>query len=170
MRKVVLNVAVSLDGFIEGLNGEYDWCLTDQDYGMNEFLNLTDSIFFGRKSYELFINTGSDLWADKKAYVFSNTLQQVGKGETLISGDIAGQVKHIKERQGKDIWLFGGASLTSTLLNAGLIDEFILSVHPVVLGEGKPLFQQVNTKTSLKLLDCKTYNTGLVQLYYEVLL
>ncbi len=79
MRKVILNVAVSLDGFIEGLNGEYDWCFTDGNYGMETFLNETDAIFFGRKSYELYISSFAQMWNDKKHYVFSNSLATANK-------------------------------------------------------------------------------------------
>src|SRR4051812_18307619 len=115
MRKIILNVAVTLDGYIEGSNGEYDWCFTDSDYGMEEFLSNTDSIFFGRKSYELFTKSFSEMWNDKKHYVFSNTWQQVRENVVLISGDIETRVAAIKQEKGKDIWLFGGASLTASL-------------------------------------------------------
>ena len=106
MRKIVLNVAVSLDGFIEGASGEYDWCFTDSDYGMTEFLAGTDAIFFGRKSYELWANSYSHMWTDKKHYVFSNTLQHLPTDAVLINGDIEGKVHEIKNAEGKDIWLF----------------------------------------------------------------
>ena len=74
MRKIILNLAVSLDGFIEGPNGEYDWCFIDQDYGMTDFMDSIDAIFFGRKSYELVLKTGADYFGNKKQYVFSKTL------------------------------------------------------------------------------------------------
>src|ERR1044071_7482516 len=103
MRKIILNVAVSLDGFIEGPNGEYDWCLTDQDYGMSELLKRTDAIFFGRKSYELFMNMSSDMWPDKKRYVFSNTLRNGNEAVIWVNGDVEVKIKEIKEQPGKDI-------------------------------------------------------------------
>src|SRR5688572_21467123 len=127
MRKIILGVAVSLDGFIEGPNGEYDWCFTDQDYGMTEFMNGIDAIFFGRKSYELMMNaTPPDAvnpWTGIKNYVFSNTWMKSGKDFELITGDVVSEVKRIKALSGKNIWLFGGASLTTSLMNAGLVDE-----------------------------------------------
>lgn len=165
MRKIILNVAVSLDGFIEGGNGEYDWCFTDADYGMQEFLEGTDSIFFGRKSYELFTASFSHLWNDKEHYVFSKTLQELPPDAALIT-DIETQVPGLKNQKGKDIWLFGGASLTTSLLNAGLIDEFILSVHPIILGSGKELFRNIKKRIGLKLEESKTYESGLVQNRY----
>src|SRR3954466_3945713 len=98
MRKIILNVAISLDGFIEGPNGEYDWCFTDGDYGMTLFLANTDAIFFGRKSYELFIASFSHMWNDKKHYVFSNTLKAVQEA-VLINGDIETTVSKLKEEK-----------------------------------------------------------------------
>ena len=168
MRKVILNVAVSLDGFIEGPNGEYDWCFTDGDYGMSEFLANTDAIFFGRKSYELFIASFSSMWNDKKHYVFSNTLQSLQTDAVLINGDVETKVLELKKGEGKDIWLFGGASLTTSLLNAGLIDEFLLAIHPVILGKGKALFNGIDQRNWLKLTECKTFENGLVQNRYSI--
>jgi dihydrofolate reductase len=168
MRKVILNVAVTLDGFIEGPNGEYDWCFTDGDYGMEEFLANTDAIFFGRKSYELFIGSFSHMWNDRKHYVFSNTLQSLQTNAVLINGDVETKVQELKKEQGKDIWLFGGASLTTSLLNAGLIDEFLLAIHPVILGSGKALFTGIDKRIWLKLTESKKYENGLVQNRYEI--
>lgn len=168
MRKIILNVAVSLDGFIEGPNGEYDWCFADGDYGMKEFLDRTDAIFFGRKSYELFIASFAHMWNDKKHYVFSNTLKDLKTGAVLLNDDVELKISEIKKEDGKDIWLFGGASLTTSLLNAGLIDGFLLAIHPIILGEGKALFNGINKRIWLQLTDSKTYESGLVQNMYEL--
>ncbi len=171
MRKIILGLAVSLDGFIEGSNGEYDWCFTDQDYGMSAFFQRIDSLFIGRKSYELLQNMGDQAmpgFPKLKEYVFSNTLSGVKEGVTLISGDLAKQVTALREEEGKDIWLFGGASLTASLLNLGFVDELWLSVHPVLLGSGKPLFQGIRDRIQLQLTDVKTYDTGLVSLTYFI--
>jgi dihydrofolate reductase len=167
MRKIILNLAVSLDGLIEGPNGEYDWCFTDQDYGMTEFMERTDTIFFGRKSYELVQSVEPAAYSDKKKYVFSRTLAGDGKDYTLINDDYVNKVKHLKEQPGKDIWLFGGAVLTTAFLNEGLIDELMLSVHPILLGEGKPLFSGIDKRIPLKLTGAKTFESGLVQLFYS---
>jgi dihydrofolate reductase len=168
MRKIILNVAVSLDGFIEGPNGEYDWCFTDSDYGLNEFLANTDTIFFGRKSYELWAASFSNMWTDKRHYVFSNSQQSLQTNATLISGDIETKVHELKNEDGKDIWLFGGASLTTSLINAGLVDEFLLAIHPLILAGGKPLFNGINKRNWLKLAESKTYENGLVQNRYSL--
>jgi dihydrofolate reductase len=170
MRKVILGVAVSLDGFIEGPNGEYDWCFTDQDYGLSDFFKRVDSIFVGRKTYEMSLGMegGIEGFPSFKEYIFSSTLDNVKEGSTLIKGNAHAEVEKIKKERGKDIWLFGGASLTTSLLNLDLVDELWLSVHPLILGRGKPLFQNIESSIHLTLLDTKTYSTGLVSLKYAV--
>lgn len=168
MRKVILNLAVSLDGYIEGPNGEYDWCFTDQDYGMSDFFGSVDAIFLGRKSYELLISADEHAFPGLKKYVFSDTLPPVQHDdiEMVPKADFETTVKELVSREGGNIWLFGGAGLISSFLNAGLISDYILSVHPVILGGGKPLFQQLNQRTELMHTDTITYPGGLVQLKY----
>lgn len=169
MRKVILGLAVTLDGCIEGPKGEYDWCFTDQDYGMNDFLKSIDAIFYGRKSYELMMKTeGADMFGKVKSYVFSNTWAKPEKGFELITGDVVSQVKALKELKGKNIWLFGGADLTTSLMNSGLVDEIWLAVHPILLGSGKPLFSGIKGRVALKLLETRRYDSGLVSLRYSV--
>lgn len=171
MRNVILSVAVTLDGFIEGPGGEYDWCFTDQDYGLSDLLNRVDSAFLGRKTYELTQSIGSNDESglpDLKQYIFSTTLNKVKEGETLIKNNIQKEVVNIKREAGKDIWLYGGASLTTTLLNLGLVDEISLAVHPILLGQGKPLFSDVNQRIALTLINSQSYSTGLVTLNYKV--
>jgi dihydrofolate reductase len=170
MRKIILGLAVTLDGLIEGPRGEYDWCFTDQDYGMTDFLKNVDAIFYGRKSYEMMMKAeGKNPFGGNKSYVFSNSWKKGGQDFELISGDIVTQVMSIKESKGKNIWLFGGASLTASLIDAGLVDEIWLSVHPILIGAGKPLFSGIHGRISLELLETKPYDTGLVSLRYNVL-
>jgi dihydrofolate reductase len=171
MRKIILGLAVSLDSFIEGPNGEYDWCYTDQDYGMSDFFKRVDAVFIGRKSYETMqaMESTDVNWMPKiKEYVFSNTLKEVKEGATIVSGNVAARVREIKQEAGKDIWLFGGASLTASLMQEGLVDELWLSVHPILLGIGKPLFSGIKERVHLELVATKTYDTGLVSLQYIV--
>ena len=179
MCKLILQLATSLDGLIEGPNGEFDWCFTDQDYGMNEFLQQTDAIFFGRKSYDLFkahipssdAPEESSFWnafLSMKQYVFSRNPRQE-QGVTYISDDIVNKVKQIKAEPGKNIWLYGGASITTLLMKEGLVDELMLAMHPIVLGAGTPLFKELNGRVKLQLKKSVPYDTGLVSLYYEVL-
>lgn len=168
MRRIILGLAVSLDGFIEGPHGEYDWCFTDQDYGMSDFMKRIDAIFMGRKSYELTLNHGDENpWKGVETYVFTGTLSgEVAPNIKLVSTDVGNFVREIRQTKGKDIWLFGGSQLITTFVNEGLIDEYWLSVHPVVLGSGKPLFKNLASRKNLKLVSHKVYNTGLVSLKY----
>ena len=170
MRKVILGVAVSLDGFIEGPNGEYDWCLPDPDYNFNEFFNRFDTIFVGRKTYEMSseMEGGPEGFPKFKEYIFSTTLDKVKDGAILIRGDTKIEVEKIKKEKGKDIWLFGGAGLTTSLLNLGLVDELSLAVYPILLGGGKALFNNIKDRISLKLLGTKTYSTGTISLTYSL--
>jgi dihydrofolate reductase len=170
MRKLILHVAVSLDSFIEGPKGEFDWCFTDQDYGMAAFFKSIDAIFMGRKSYELVQSMkGQNPWKGMKTYVFSNSLREIkDKEAVLICGDIRAKVESLKKESGKDIWLFGGASLTASLMNEGLVDGLVLAVHPILLGQGKPLFQGVKGRVKTTLTSCQKFDTGLVMLNYQV--
>jgi dihydrofolate reductase len=168
MRKIVLNLAVSLDGFIAGKNGEYDWCFTDRDYGMTEFLKQIDAVLLGRKSYELLLEIEADPYPGMTKYVVSNTLRTGIEGVVILSGNWEVQIREIKQLEGKDIYLFGGTDLTNSLLEIGLVDELQLSVHPLLLGKGKPLFQGFDNRIELNLLGFKEYSTGLVQLFYSV--
>lgn len=167
MRKVILGVAVSLDGFIEGPNGEYDWCFTDQDYGLTDFMKRIDGIIMGRKSFD--ISTayeGPNPWKDIRTYVFSRTLTQASGNVEIVSGDVVKIVSALKEKPGKDLWLFGGAELTIAFVNAGLIDEYWLSVHPIILGSGKALFSNISERKKLSLKSHEVYSTGLISLCY----
>jgi dihydrofolate reductase len=167
MRKIILNLAVSLDGFIEGPKGEFDWCFTDQDYGMNQFLRRIDTIFFGRKSYEMLLAYEANPYPDKMKYVFSRNLQATTTQTEVISDNTVETAAAIRSQAGKDIWLFGGADLTTSFMNANLVDELQLAIHPVVLGQGKPLFAGIKERKHFRLTDTITYDSGLVQLFYE---
>ena len=164
-----MNLAVSLDGFMEGPNGEYDWCLTDQDYGMTEFFTNVDTMFIGRRSYEMIAGSEDEYFPTiQKIYVFSDTLAPVfhQKVEVIKSVDFDNKVNEILNSEGGSIWLFGGASLTATMLAKRLVSGMLVSVHPLILGGGKPLFQHIQNRVDLLLEDTQTYDTGLVQLKY----
>jgi dihydrofolate reductase len=166
MRKIILNLAVSLDGFIEGPNGEFDWCFTDQDYGMTGFLKSIDTIFFGRKSYEVLLSMDSDPYPDKAKVVFSENPDYVPKNAISLGIDPA-KINELKEFRENDIWLFGGAELFNKLLDMDLVDELQLAVHPLILGSGKPLFTSRDNIIRFNLVESKSYSSGLVQLIYR---
>ncbi len=178
MRNIVLDLAVTLDGYIEGPNGEIDWCIMDDDMDFEGFLSTIDTIFYGRVSYDTWGNyqpgqgaseTEIKLWQDvhsKEKFVFSSQQRQDSKA-TFINSDIANRVAEIKNQNGKDIWLYGGASLIKTFIQTGLIDIYRISLHPVALGSGKPLFEDLKTRVKLNLVKTNTFKSGVVQLIYE---
>lgn len=180
-RKVILDLAVTLDGFIEGPQGEVDWCVMEPEMNFSGFLDEIDAILYGRKSYELWGQYRPEeagdafekaLWRQvhsKKKYVFSTSLERTEAGVTLISGDIAGEIRRLKQEPGRNLWLYGGASLIATFMELGLIDVYQLSVHPVILGEGKPLFGPLKKRTPLRLLESRQFSSGVVQLRYGAL-
>ncbi|MBU8919265.1 dihydrofolate reductase family protein [Bacillus sp. FJAT-29953] len=179
-RKIILDLAVTLDGFIEGKNGEIDWCIMDPEMGFNDFLHQIDTILYGRKSYDLWgqftpgiedSDTDKEIWKlvhSKEKYVFSRTQKGTGNKAIYINDEILEEVIKLKNKPGKDIWLYGGASLITTFINLRLVDEFRLSVHPVILGEGKPLFIDIKQRVNLKLVNTRTFSSGVVQLIYHL--
>ncbi|MHC8949834.1 dihydrofolate reductase family protein [Sphingobacterium hungaricum] len=178
MKKIILDLAVSLDGFIEGPNGEIDWCIMDEDMDFDGFIDGIDSIFYGRVSYDAWGNYQPEasaspaeqkLWTavhSKKKYVFSNKMRN-DPNASFISENLAAQVEEIKHGEGKNIWLYGGASLISSFIKLGLVDEYRISVHPIVLGSGKPLFEDLDKRIELKLIKTKPFKSGVVQLIYH---
>ena len=141
MRKIILSVAISLDGMIEGSMGEYDWCPPPSQGEMEKFLAGIDTIFMGRRSFEMM---GPNAFPGKHVVVFSNSLTDAHqRGVTILRGDVLPEIGRIKQEPGRDIWLFGGASLVTTFQNHDLIDEMWIGLVPVVLGAGKPLFQGI---------------------------
>ena len=178
MKKVILDLAVTLDGFIEGPNGEIDWCIMDDDMDFDSFLSGIDTIFYGRVSYDAWGNFQPDknassaekaLWEgvhSKKKYVFSSQNKK-DDNAIFINSDISQQVNEIKKQSGKDIWLYGGASLIKTFIQLNLVDIYRISVHPTVLGNGKPLFENLKNRIELKLLKTNVFKSGVVQLIYE---
>ncbi|MCC3372431.1 dihydrofolate reductase family protein [Cohnella sp. REN36] len=179
-RKIILDLAVTLDGFIEGKNGEVDWCIMDAEMGFVDFLNQIDTIFYGRKSYDMWgqftpemeqTDTDKEIWEvihRKEKYVFSRTKKGTDNKAIFINDHILEEVNKLKNKPGKDIWLYGGASLITTFIHLGLVDEFRLSVHPVILGEGKPLFMDIKQRINLKMVHAKTLSSGVVQLIYHL--
>ena len=167
MRKIILNVAISLDGFIEDENGGFDWCFTDQDYGMTEFLRQIDAIFFGRKSFEVLQAFDEDSFSSYRRIVFSGKLDSVPSGWELGGHDASEYASTIKRQPGKDIWLFGGSKLLHSLMRKNLVDEYLLSVHPIALGSGTSLFGEYPERVKLKLISSQSFDSGLVQLRYK---
>ena len=162
-----MNLAVSLDGYIAGPNGEYDWCFTDDDYGMTDFFKSVDAILMGGKSYRIAVADGEP-YPGFTTYVFSRTEKKISyENVILVSEDMVEFVRTLKQKKGKNIWLFGGSEIIQQLLQENLVDEMMISVHPILLGGGVPLFRQLDERKKFHLSDTITYPTGLVQLIYK---
>ncbi|MEG4285455.1 dihydrofolate reductase family protein [Microcoleus sp. A006_D1] len=167
MRKVVLFIASSLDGYIARSNGEIDWLYTDQNYGYTKFLDSIDTVLMGRKTYEQVLTFGEYPYQEKKSYVFTKNLNFAATSDVEVVTQLESFVNDLRLIEGKNIWLVGGSLLIRDFLNKNLVNELILSVHPLILGEGIPLFANPNT-TALQLTGCQTYSSGMVQLSYDV--
>ena len=167
MRKVVLFISSSLDGYIARVNGDINWLFTDQNYGYTKFLDSIDTVFMGRKTYEQVLTFGEYPYQEKKSYVFTKNLDFQATFDVKVVTDLDTFVNNLRLLDGNNIWLVGGSLLIRDFLNKNLVSEIILSVHPIILGEGIPLFANPNT-TALQLTGCQTYSSGLVQLSYDV--
>jgi dihydrofolate reductase len=172
MRKVKLFVASSLDCYIAREDGGIDWLYTDADYGYEKFYDSIDTIIMGRKSYEQSLTFDVYPYKGKKVYVFTRKKVRRNNNEQdceYIDTNIQDFVTNLTQLIGKDIWLLGGGEIVSVLLNAGLVDEIILSIHPIILGTGIPLLRNIQKEVNLKLENSLSFERGLTQLCYKVL-
>lgn len=171
MRKVVYGCAMSLDGYIAGPNGEYDWIVTDPDIDFAEMMARFDTFLIGRKTFEAMLRMGSDAKAmpGTQNIVFSRTLKASDHPDLTISDDAERVVADLRTKPGKDIALFGGGELFRSLLAAGLVDRVSVSVIPVLLGGGVPLLPSPATRAALKLRRHRLYEkTGTISLEYDI--
>lgn len=181
MRKIVFESSVSLDGFIEGPNGELDWLVFDyKPANVSKFLSVYDTIFYGRKTYETLTAKSTmervkmhiewpvhDALYGMRKYVFSRTEKHV-EGNAMVVGDnLEAEVQRIREEQGKHIWFCGGADILKTFMKLDLVDEYVLSIHPIVLMAGKPLFPERQIPVDLKLVAKCRMPSGVVILHYK---
>jgi dihydrofolate reductase len=169
-RRLRYQVAVSLDGFIAGPNGEYDWIVMDPSIDFDALYKEFDTALMGRKTYEVGVaQTGRVHMPGLDVVVFSQTLPPSAyPGVRITNHDPREVVAELKAKPGKDIWLFGGGALFRTLLQAGLVDTVEVAVMPVLLGAGIPLLPP-GASTTLVLVDQKTLpRSGIVVLSYSV--
>jgi dihydrofolate reductase len=169
MRKLKLFTATSIDGFITGKDEDLTWLFADGDYGYKDFYDSIDTTLSGYNTYRLTLTFGTFPYPDKTNYVFSRLHQHREETPvTFISTDPCLFVKKLKEKRGKDIWLVGGGQINSLLLNGGLIDELIISVHPIILGKGILLFEGIPNQTALQIIKSQTFESGLLQVTYQI--
>ncbi len=176
MRKVILSMMMSADGFMEANNRDINWHVWDEemDNYMMDFFKKVDTFLYGRVSYELMIS----YWPEQKGefakvmndtpkIVFSNTLEKAVWNSTIFNGDIVNEINTLKKQEGKDLVLFAGADLATTFINNNLIDEYRIIVNPVSLGKGKPLFKDLKSPLKLQLINTIAFNCGNVILIYK---
>jgi dihydrofolate reductase len=170
MRKIILFIASSLDGYIARNSGEIDWLFTDQDYGYTEFFAQVDTVIMGNKTYQQVLGFGEYPYQDKEVFVFSKTQQGTTENNVKFVGDDwKSWINTLRQSGDSNIWLVGGAQLIHEFLKHNFIDELILSIHPIILGSGIPLIvNDPNLETLLELKDVKTYNSGLLQISYDL--
>ncbi|HEY5825610.1 MAG TPA: dihydrofolate reductase family protein [Cyclobacteriaceae bacterium] len=177
MRKVVLSMMVSVDGYMEGKDPEYNWHHWDAEMAlyMMEFFKTVDTFIYGRRSYEAMIaywpvlnDEFANVMNQTKKIVFSRTLKEVTWNSKLIKNNAVKEIQYLKKEEGKNLVLFGGADLAETLIENNLVDEFRLIVNPCLLGSGKPLFKNGSAIKSLKLTDTIKFDCGNVILIYSL--
>lgn len=174
MRKVILNLAVSLDGFIARKNDSVDWLdhlnTNGSDLGFTKFLDSCDTLIMGSKSYETTLKLGNGVWPfkGKKTFVFTRQNKRNIEDVVFTSNSPIDVVRKLKNETGKHIWLFGGGSFINTMREENLVDEYIITTIPLFIGNGIPLFKDVNVESKLELLSVEKTN-NIVQTRYKVL-
>jgi dihydrofolate reductase len=174
-RKVIVHIGTSADGYIARPDGDLEW-LTSRPappgfYGMNAFMKSIDTKLLGRKTYEASLRLGAKFGAKDRTIVFSHHAPPaaVPSGVAFVSGDIAAFVSRLRAQPGRDIWLMGGGDLIASFLDAHAIDEFVISMAPVFIGDGVPLIARRHRHVPLELISSERFEDGLVQLRYRVI-
>ena len=168
LRRVRYSVAMSLDGFIAGPKGEFDWIIMDPAFDFEGLFKQFDTFLLGRRTFEVTRGGGVGTTAGTQTIVFSRTLGQSDYPKVVISSDVAQTIAELKKKPGKDIWLFGGGELFRSVLDAGLVDTVELAVMPILLSQGVPLLAAGARSPSLQLTETKTLPIGTVLLSYAL--
>ena len=164
---VRLYVATSLDGFVADNDHGLDWLFTDGDYGYKDFYGSIGGLVMGRKTYDVIRGFADWPYADRPCWVFSRRPAVAHEGVHFVAGRPADLVPQIAEEVDGPIWLVGGGEITAEFMVADMVDELILSVHPIVLGDGIRLFHRGIPRLDLELVNSETWASGLVQLTYS---
>jgi dihydrofolate reductase len=170
-RKVIVYIAMSLDGYIAKPNDDLGFLSIvqkkEEDYGYKDFIKTVDTVLLGRKTYDWVMKQVTEFpHADKTTYVITRT-DRPGIGKRIFyTGDLNALLTRLKHEPGKNIFVDGGAEIVNELLKQNLVDEMIISVIPVLVGDGTRLFKDRRPEQKLELVDAKQFDTGLVQLHY----
>lgn len=169
MRRIRYRVAMSLDGYIAGPHGEFDWIVPDPEVDFAAIFSEFDAALIGRRTFEMMVHAGRATMPGMKMFVFSRTLRQRQyPGVTIVAEKQENTVASLRAKTGKDIWLFGGGALFQNLLQARLVDTVEVSIVPVLLGGGIPLLPAPADQKKLELTGNKIYKSGAVSLQYAV--
>jgi dihydrofolate reductase len=170
MRRIRYSVAMSLDGFIAGPQGEYDWIPNEPEIDWTGFMARFDTVLMGRRSYEAALAAPSGSLPSMPTYVFSRTLRPKDHpGVTIVGNDLESRMEDLRRGRGdKEIWLFGGGGLFRSLLERGYVDVVEVGLVPVLLGRGIPFLPRLGTRALLRLTDTRRYPTGIMLLTYEI--
>ena len=173
-RNVIVHIAASADGYIAGPDGDLEW-LTSRPapegfYGMNAFMKSIDTTIMGRATYEAGLRLGAKFDPTSTTIVFSRHAApaDVPAGVKFVNDDVAPFVRRLREQPGKNIWLMGGGDLIASFLDEQAIDDFVISVIPVFIGDGIPLIARRHRRVPLELQSVERFDDGLVQLHYRV--
>ena len=170
MRKIVLGLGISIDGYIARRNGDVDFLFMPKDYSMAPFFATIDTAIMGRKTLDVGIKMSGGSFNNYglATYVFSRS-QPPGEreGYAFTNQSPASFVKKLRKRRGKNIWLMGGGELARDFLKADLVDELYIGVVPVLLGDGIPLFPSGFPQRNFSLIENKTYSKGMIALRYQ---
>lgn len=173
MRLVRYNVAASLDGYVAGPHGSFDWIPDDPTVDFGRIFARVDTVLLGRKSYEVALDMGGERpWtADTRVFVFSSTLRSENHPDiTVVADHAVERVRALREEPGDgEIWLFGGGELFRTLLAGGQVDRVEVTIVPVLLGSGTPLLAPRAPQTQLSLVASHQYPSGMMALTYDVI-
>ncbi|MEL6133279.1 MAG: dihydrofolate reductase family protein [Bacteroidota bacterium] len=165
---MILYIAVSLDGFIAGKSGELDWLFTEGDYGYETFFESLGATVMGHETYRVIRDFGEPFpYAGKRNLVFSRQERPTYEHVEFVQGDVADHITSLQKTIQGNIWIVGGGQIVRSCMEAGIIDEYRLFLHPIVLGEGVPLFLTQPHRRSLKVVETRTYSNGMVELHYR---
>jgi len=174
VRKIIVNIATSADGYVARPDGNLDW-LTERPaprgfYGLPEFERSTDAKILGRKTFDRSLQMGARFGADAVHYVFSRRPPPASApaGVNFVTESIGDFAKRVRKQAGKNVWMMGGGEIIASFLDEAAIDEFIITVVPTFIGEGIPLLAPRHREVALRLLGVQQFPDGVVQLHYEV--
>jgi dihydrofolate reductase len=171
MRKLILYIAASLDGYIAGPGDNLDFLDSidhgGEDYGYHDFIDSVDTVILGRRTYDWVLERAEFPHKNKQTFILTRTERPAEGNLTFYSGDVGELVQRLKSEPGKHIFCDGGAQVVHALLERSLIDELIISVAPVLLGDGIRLFSDGRPQQPLELLSARTYSSGMLQMHYR---